>query len=361
MNSRVKKDDIIEALPESDVLDGFSHPRVTLPLVGHKQQATQVVNAFDSGHFPHAWLLTGVQGIGKATFAYHMARFLFRGGRGGLEGFYSIEKDQIYAQMQSLGLGNLKVIRREWSEDRKKFTGDIVIDNVRAMKSLFQHTGHAGDYRIAIIDSVDDLNISAGNALLKMLEEPPAGGILILICHQLKNVLPTIRSRCRVLSFSGLSESDGRLILERQGQTHIPWSGDSSTGGSVRLSVMLGEPVWQDLEKSLTLILKNQKPFRYEDIPHEKILGLLGARGGYDSARFLEALTVILDRVLQKTLTQFRTNSQNVLYCTLLIELWEKLMTLCRESIELQIEPNGVLFSCLYLFHDTMTAYKRLM
>jgi hypothetical protein len=342
------KSEEMEGLPESDCLEGFLPPRQTMPLIGHREQVAQFVGAFQSGKMPHAWLLTGLQGIGKATFAYHAARFILRGGKGGQEGFYNTHHDTVYAQVLGQGIGNLKIFRRGWNSDRKRFFQDISVDGIRSLKTFFQQTAHGEEYRIALIDAVDDLSLSAANALLKILEEPPAKCLLLLVCHQGQSVLPTIRSRCRHLPFSGLLPEEGQRILQTQNRSDISWQGGQE-GSSLRLSVMVCDPVWQKFQQTVEDILSGKKSFRYQDIPYESILGLLSAKTG-QQASFLQALTLIWDRVIIKALKNTPESHQRIF----LLELWEKIMHLCQDSISLQIEPNGVFFSTLYILDKNL-------
>jgi DNA polymerase-3 subunit delta' len=206
----------IEAIPEADRLEGVPHPRATLKLFGHEAAERALAEGFASGRMHHGWLLAGPEGIGKATLAYRFARYVLAEPREREAAHPSLEiPAQATAARQVLALSHpgLLVIRRPWDHKTKRHAQVIPVDEVRRIKSFLAHTGEVGAWRVVIVDSADLLNINAANALLKSLEEPPPRTFFLLITATPGRLLPTIRSRCRVLDLAPLGEADLRRAV----------------------------------------------------------------------------------------------------------------------------------------------------
>ena len=198
---------------ESSELVDVSHPRATTALFGHAGAETALLAAYRSGRVPHAFLLLGPRGIGKATLAYRMARFVFAHpdpAAAEVAAATSLALDpghpvarRIAAQAQ----GDLLVLERT-PNDKGVLRQQIAVDDVRRTVSFFGSTAGEGGWRVGIVDAVDELNRSSANALLKVLEEPPQQALLLLVCHSAARVLATLRSRCRVLTLRPLAEAE---------------------------------------------------------------------------------------------------------------------------------------------------------
>ncbi|QLC24165.1 DNA polymerase III subunit delta' [Parasphingopyxis algicola] len=166
-------------------------------------------DAMDSGKLHHAWLLAGPRGVGKALFADMAARrMLAQAARP--EGLgEGLSVPDIHPTAQLIDAGSHPDLRRlaRLPRDRKpeELARNITVDQVRGIQSLFATTPSMSDWRAVVIDAIDDLERPAANALLKNLEEPPSNCVFLLVCHNPGRVLPTIRSRCRMLRFSRLS------------------------------------------------------------------------------------------------------------------------------------------------------------
>lgn len=194
---------------ESDRLEGFPHPRKTPDIVGHQEAMAEVAGAIASGRMHHAWLLCGPRGIGKATLAYRMARTLLKYGVGVCvpTNLSIAGEDQVFHWVQALSHPDFLLLRRQ-VDDKGNIQNVLSVAVARRATDFFAHSAGEGGWRVCIVDSVDDMNLSAANALLKILEEPPAKSVFLLISHSPGRLLPTIRSRCRKLILSPLSESD---------------------------------------------------------------------------------------------------------------------------------------------------------
>lgn len=203
----------------ADQLAGVPPPEAQLQLHGHQVEKMQLLDAYASGKLHHAWLIAGQKGIGKATFAFDVARELFMQSGG--------ETPERVTQMVATGAHpNLKVIRRAFNHKTGKFAANTGVDVVREAMRFFQTTAATKGMRVCIVDSIDDLNTNAANALLKTLEEPPTNALFLLICNQLGKTLPTIRSRCRLLRLGVLGDTEVANIVTQivgpDAQTQLP-------------------------------------------------------------------------------------------------------------------------------------------
>lgn len=193
-------------------------PRTAPSVMGHETAAQTVVDIWNSGRFPHGWLLAGPKGIGKATFAFQMARYILAAssGEGDPRRFAVPEHTTAARQVASGGHPGLFILERGWDDKRKRWKNDIAVDDVRRMVAkFFRHRAEKNAWRVAVVDSADDLNASSANALLKILEEPPPRTAIILVAHASGAVLPTIRSRCRRVVLKPLGEVGVGAILRR--------------------------------------------------------------------------------------------------------------------------------------------------
>ena len=174
-----------------------------------------VADALARGRMHHAWLLTGPEGVGKASFAYRIARRLLGAMPDSSQGLLGSQADHpVCRQISARAHPDLIVLER-FTEDGKA-RKSIPIDEARALPGFFSQSPAAAPYRVAIIDAADDLNINAANAVLKTLEEPPERGVLLLISHARGRLLPTLRSRCRTLCIPPLEEGALAAGLERE-------------------------------------------------------------------------------------------------------------------------------------------------
>ena len=201
----------IEAAPEADCLEGFPHPRETRTLFGHADAERALARSFASGRLHHGWMIAGREGIGKATLAYRFARFLLArpDERDPAHASLDVSDDAAAArQVRALSHPGLLLIRRLWDPKAKRFGASIPVDEVRRLRGFLAHTADTGAWRVVIVDTADELNANAANALLKSLEEPPGRTVFLLLTSEPGRLLPTIRSRCRVLPLFPLAGAD---------------------------------------------------------------------------------------------------------------------------------------------------------
>lgn len=198
-----------EAPPESDRLADWPHPRETKGLTGHGAAEAVFAEAVASGRLHHGWLVTGEEGIGKATLAYRIARFLLAQPEElpATTARLDPPDERTTRQVASQSHPGLYVVRRAWDQSGKKFRQTIAIDEVRALRHFLQRTS-VTPWRVVVVDTADDLNLNSANAILKSLEEPPPRTVFLILSAAPGRLLPTIRSRCRVLRLEPLGAAD---------------------------------------------------------------------------------------------------------------------------------------------------------
>jgi DNA polymerase-3 subunit delta' len=212
-------------------------PRANPYLAGHEAAEAALVEAHLQGKLPHAVIIGGPRGVGKATLAFRLARFLLSQGNGGPgllcaappSSLAIAADDRVFSRVASGGHADLLTIERginpsKWkkrdappdADSRKRVLRDeIVVDDTREVANFLRLTAAEGGWRVVIVDSADDMNRNAANALLKILEEPPRRALLMLVSHAPGRLLPTIRSRCRKLTLKPLTESEVVRLIGR--------------------------------------------------------------------------------------------------------------------------------------------------
>jgi DNA polymerase-3 subunit delta' len=208
MNSQIESSDEI---PD---IDGDQAPRFTKALIGHQSACQTMLQACQGARFPHAWLLSGPKGVGKASFAYLLARSLMAAKRPQDMGEFWQAQDSADGHLvETDAHPDMFVLKRRYNEKTDKFYADIPADDVRELKKSFSLSAARSGWRIAIVDSIDDMNKFGVNGLLKLLEEPPEKCLFFIICHNPGRLLDTIKSRCRSLTFNALTTDElTRLI-----------------------------------------------------------------------------------------------------------------------------------------------------
>ncbi len=229
----MSEEDFEEPAGESEAPE-LPRPRENAELVGHGAAESLLLSAYNSGRLPHAWLIAGPKGVGKATLAYRFARFLLAEPPAG--GLFSAPHSKVlgadslaiapehpvFRQVASGGHPDLLAVERGWDAKRKRLRSEIVVDDTRAIADFLHLTSAQGGWRVVIVDGADDMNRNAANALLKILEEPPKRSVLLLTSESPGRLLPTIRSRCRLLHLKKLSEAIVSEAIMRQSPGTAP-------------------------------------------------------------------------------------------------------------------------------------------
>ncbi len=192
-----------------------------------RKPSASCAGSSQAGRLPHAILLSGPRGIGKATLAFRLARFLLAGpgdlpaemletGEGGL----AIDPESsLFRRVASGGHADLLTVERAYDPRRRRLRSDIVVEDTRAIAGFFRLTAAEEGWRIVIVDGAEEMNRNAANALLKILEEPPRRGLLLLVSHSPGRLLPTVRSRCRHFPLAALPRP---LVLQLLGAAIPP-------------------------------------------------------------------------------------------------------------------------------------------
>ena len=201
-------------MTDPDALEDIALPERRQRARGHAAQRAAILNPLAEHRLPGAILLHGPQGIGKATFAFEMAAAI-------LTATGDEDRHRVDEQIASLSHPNLFLVRRTLNKSGTKISGVITVDQIsrreagdtHPLRDRLHQTRGRGGYRVAIIDSIDDCNANAANALLKILEEPPAETIFLLVSHRPGQLLPTIKSRCHNLALRPVGADDVRAVL----------------------------------------------------------------------------------------------------------------------------------------------------
>lgn len=345
-----------DAGDEPDRLAGFAHPREATHLVGHHDAQAAIIEGLRQGKLHHAWLIGGPEGIGKATFAYMVAKQLL-----GLKGGPAPTGDRLDVDparqasrlVSNLAHPDLVVLRRQPATDKKAAATMIAVETVRRALEVFASTPSDGGWRVCVVDSADDLNASAANALLKVLEEPPARAIFLIIAHQPARVLPTIRSRCRKLALRPLAEAEITAVLDG-----LDVDSDSATigqaialaDGSVRRAISRLDPETAALIGGTRGLLARLPDM---DIPGVLAMSdqLAGRAAEADFAVFMETIEDWVRQLLHANL------AAGAHRLAPLAEVWDKTARAVRETDALNLDRRPLVLS---IFQDLSEAVSRM-
>jgi len=198
-------------------------PRHAATLLGHAAAERALLAAWQSGRMPHAWLITGPKGIGKATLAFRFARYVLASAGWPAaaappreDSLEMAPDDPVFRAVAGFSHPGLLTVERQWNPRTKVWQSILNVEAARRMGRFFSMKAAQGAWRIAVIDAADDMHRSAANAALKIVEEPPERGLVVLVSHAPGSLLPTIRSRCRVLGLQALEERDVAAVVAAQ-------------------------------------------------------------------------------------------------------------------------------------------------
>jgi DNA polymerase III subunit delta' len=323
------------------------HPRETTALFGHREAEAALLNAYRSGRIPHAWLIGGAAGIGKATLAYRMARFVlaYRDPLGPevqrAETLFVDPQHPVARHVTAGAHGGLLTLERTLN-DKGVLRTVITVDETRETISFFGSTAAVEGWRVCIVDTVDELNPNAANALLKVLEEPPRQSLFLLVSHAPARVLPTILSRCRKLPLRQLATDD---VIRATAQAAnlapddpaLSEAAEASEGSVARALTLLGGDALKLQQRTVALLASLPRVD-----PRE--LHALGDSLGLSDRVALAAFIDGVDRWIGERLRADDPNA-NLPRLARLAEVWEKINRAARDTADYNLERKPLVFS----------------
>ncbi len=317
------------------------HPRDVHQLQGQEAAETAFEAARARGRLHHAWLLTGPEGVGKATFAYRAARRLLGAPAYPANGLLGADPEHPVArQVSARSHPDLLVLEREGPDGKTRKV--IPVDDARRLAEFFSKSPASAPHRVAIVDAADDLNVNAANAILKTLEEPPPRGVLLMVSHSPGRLLPTIRSRCRRLAFHPLGVEatadfvSARADVNPEEALRLAHMADGAPGHALSLAAS-GALAMDDAARELLSELPRIDETRALSLS-EKF------RGGEGATQFALLFERLADRVHKLTTDHA---AQGIGRLDRWAQAWETLQRLPREVEALNLDRADALFTAL--------------
>lgn len=336
----------------------YISPKNNTFLLGQEKAEQIMLEAWKNNSMHNSWLLCGTEGIGKATLAYRFARFLLAADPAKKESYTSLEiseNNPVYKLTTSNAHPDLKVIERDYTEtDKRKIlkaikegealseeelkdlkkSAFIKVDEVRTINEFLSKKSADNNWRIVIIDSIDDMNSSSANAVLKILEEPPAKSILLLISHNPEKLLPTIKSRCAKLKLSPLDDKVLASLMRR----YRPQLSEKEISGLTAIcSGSIGK----------ALVYSDKKALQYYD----DLCRLVSAKEKFKLSELLaycemaakdEEVYALIQELILKFISENMTTTSHI---EELSDVWEKTIKVFDEVDRLNMEKKQVLIN----------------
>lgn len=298
-------------------------------VLGHDAARQEILGAARAGRLHHGWILAGPSGIGKASLAREIALCLLAAE----EESGSVPQSHPAAHLFAAGTHPDYAELRRLERDSGDLARNISVDQVRGLSRLLSTGASISQRRIILIDAADDMERGAANALLKNLEEPPRNTVFLLVSHAPSRLLPTIRSRCRMMRLAPLSEPDMaaalRLVAPEMSEAEraeLVRVGEGSPGRALALSG-LGLATMMD---ALERIAANGDA---ERIALARALALKAAKPRYEA--FLERVPgFIAARALGRSGTALAAA----------IRAWEEARDLAGQALPLSLDPAATVF-----------------
>jgi len=331
-------------------------PRETTALFGHREAETALLDAFRSGRIPHAWLIGGAQGIGKATLAYRMARFVLAHRNPQAPAVQQADTlridatDPVARHVAAGAHGGLLTLERTLN-DKGVMRTFITVDETRETIGFFGSTAAVEGWRVCIVDTVDEFNANAANALLKVLEEPPQQSLFLLVSHAPARVLPTILSRCRKLSLRPLATDDvvhaaAEAANIAADDPALAEAAAAAEGSVARALTLLGGDAVKLYQRTAALLAALPR------VDPRELHALGDALGGSDKVA-LAAFIDSVDRWVSQRLHADGANANaNLPRLARLAEVWEKINRAARDTSEYNLERKPLVFSVFGLLAE---------
>jgi DNA polymerase III subunit delta' len=327
--------------PNSEI--GPPLPIANPDLFDQNKAETIFLDAYNSSRIPHAWLLSGGAGIGKATLAFRIARFILSSPNSP-EDRSNLAVDVTNTTSRRIisgGHADFLCIQRGIDEKTKKKRKEITVDEVRGVTSFLSRTPGEGGWRVIVVDSADELNLNAANAILKILEEPPKRVIILLVSNNPSKLLPTIRSRCRRLPLNPLRSNTIRKTLQQyypqitaEDVTQLV----KLTDGSLGRAIELAEDGGLDIYREVSSILDSLPQL---DIPRLHQLG--DKLNQAKSDQVFQRTFDIINRWLSNIIKELALNKKSNLDTW--IDMWENTNRLVNQTRGLNLDPKQAILN----------------
>lgn len=326
--------------------DGPPHPRTTVALFGHRAAEQALLDAYRAGRMPHAWLIGGPPGIGKATLAYRFARFVLAfpdPAAAAVRAATSLDvpaEHLVARRMAAATHGDLKMLERKINEKTGKLFQNIRVEDVRAAVAFFGSTAGEGGWRVAVVDSVDELNREGANAFLKVLEEPPARCLFLLVSHAPGRVLPTIRSRCRMLTLrplepAAVAQAAAAALRRDSADPAVVNAAQSADGGVARAIALCGGPLLAVRQRTAELLGR---------VPAVDPLGL-HALGDLLEKAERETFEAFVETVRDWLTAELHRRAQDVRRAAPLADAWSRFNRAARDVETYNLERRPLVFA----------------
>ncbi len=319
-------------------------PRANPLFRGHESAVSAMRDAAQAGKLHHAWLITGAEGVGKASLAFRFARWLLAGAT---SADLAVDPANPVARRVAAGThADLLTIERRYDEKKKRMQGEIVIDTVLESGALLRRTAGEGGWRIVVLDGAEDMNRNAANALLKLLEEPPHKSLWLIASHAPGRLLPTIRSRCRRINLGPLpdqtvdellgiyapetSEVDRRRIAE-------------IAEGSIGRALALAGEGGVAMAGLVDLALDISTP-----LPAAKAQAMADQVAGIENG-FAQFFSLLRSALSTRTRQDARHNKAGL---TPRVTLWQELGRIAAETEGLNLDPRTAILVALNLIRN---------
>ena len=334
-------------------------------LFGHKEQIAYLLNCINTNQIPNAWLFHGPVGIGKASLALNVAKVLSNNRVFKEDTLSWLSEKDIRNPNASIRVNNIFFCKRKWDDKKKLFQKNISIDDIRELGRKFYLSSADYSYKVCIVDTTEDLNKSASNSLLKMLEEPPKNTLFILVSNNKQSILPTILSRCQKISFQRLSEDDlQNITLDLFEENHFDLlkraGALTSCDGSVKKLLNF-------LDKDYIKFFNSMKELLL-DLPNlnkRKAIKLLTGKKEYlgndDPEKSAFGVLLKLIASIAKNEIDLLINNKSVKEEISLIaaHLYPQISLLRHQSIEYNVESKKVLFLAINIIESAFEKYKK--
>jgi DNA polymerase III subunit delta' len=340
------------ATADEDDAEEAGHPRATTAFFGHAEAEAALLAAYRSGRVPHAFLIAGPQGIGKATLAYRMARFVLAHPDPASREVQTATSlaigadDPVTRRIAAQAQPDLLILERTFN-DKGVLHKQIAVEDIRKSVAFFGSTAGEGGWRIAIVDAVDELNRAGANALLKVLEEPPERALLLLVSHSAARVLPTLRSRCRIVTRRPLADADvARAVASAigvdAGDPQVVAAAAAAEGSVARALSLMDEGALALREQALTLL------DRLPSLDPKGLHTLGEALAGTDPqplAAFVDTVNVWLSQRLHG-------GANDIGRLDRLADAWQQVNAAARDAETYNLERKPLIFSVFGLLAE---------